>query len=754
MTKEGPLVVVPTVLVATVGLNPLPVVLAILTKRPAHVVLVHSNGSQAIADRVKRLVESIATWPRESVWVTLVRCGAATEFTATKDALEQGLARARVVAPYLLDYTGGNKIMTVVAVWTHLRDHDGDGGQWRSYVDHSVGQVVTGSNEPGAGRADVDSTGLTLQSMAELHGFDIAGTPIDPVVAAALDTTALCELITESDRASQHNELNRVNRSLAVFMKRAGLPIEADDQSISPSADRFDFRARLRGLVREVIAVHLIARGAVGSGKSVEIVHSARLTGTHQQSDDDSTEFDVLVRDGHRVLNVEVKSSALRARETLGQRVVYSRLVFGGATTTVVAATEGATHTGGCRWSDVERAQRGLATFAPWARDSAAWEIAGTTGTSVEDGFRQWLSPERGPADATPDDPFDDDEAVVMPYIGTRLAVLAAIESAPTLVPVGTRVVGIGHRRAPGTPGHDPRTWFARHCADSAQLSVANFSEAATAAVVDRASAVIVTAGPKGITSGLTRAVFQVGGVIGHVGLDGGLRTFDGTREEVHPTTWTVPWEMLLTRDTDPATAAARAANRRTARPRDAPRPDFALWFAPQTSERSVGTLKLVAEYLDKVDGIRVWWRQGGGAARLDNPRPELVITGAHGACSVHVFDPDSPEWHKPGTVERIGKPSQKFRFRTLSASTEMADLLGDAHRPLVILPAHDVNARRGNTWMTIQQTRAEVRRDSQWDKLGRVERWLPLGLWHGGGDSFRLCIDENGLLAHLRGSD
>ena len=53
--------------------------------------------------------------------------------------------------PFLLDNSGGTKTMTVAAVVTHLHYHRGlveGGAPWRSYVDDSTGQLVTGAITP------------------------------------------------------------------------------------------------------------------------------------------------------------------------------------------------------------------------------------------------------------------------------------------------------------------------------------------------------------------------------------------------------------------------------------------------------------------------------------------------------------------------------------------------------------------------------------------------------------------------------
>ncbi|MGW5317326.1 hypothetical protein [Nocardia thailandica] len=695
----------PDVMVATVGLNPLPVVLAVLTRKrelgaaSLRVILVHSDASKAEAEAVGEHFRG----SDQGIEVTsLLSCGSAAEFATTRAVFDQlrGIVAETGTREFLLDYTGGNKIMTACAIWAHLEAHDGGGERWRSYIDNTTGQLVTGSIDAGAGAIDVVSSGLDLGKLARLHGFELSSPSVD---VTGLDLGGLREAITRADKGMARADLEEV---LYAWTDSAGICREwVAGRVARPGGGRLsdqELQREVRGLLREVLVAGTTAQ-VVGARADTEIRFSAeiRVKGSPPSSKP-TAECDLLVRTGHRVLHIEVKSSAYHARRVLGQRTVFSRFLFGSSTTTVIAADEGRGEVG---WANLIDSRDRIITHAPWLGNADVWRIDGADGSpdSLRAGLERWLSPQRDQSHGGRNQP-PSDCAVAVPYNGTRLAVAAAVQAAGEYGGVGG-VTGVGRA------DRSQQQWI-RGQNVGARAEIASFSEAATAARITGAKVAVITPGPKGVTAGLIRAVYPTGTVV-HVGLDGTRHVLGGEPRPV-PETGALPWAAAIgPKNYSPDAEGAR---------------------------RQV-TVDIVTA-LGRHVGFTEWWRKDLKLRELDsNPRPELLITGSRGACSVHVLDLTGVA-HKDR-----GRSLREFRSAILSSSAEAVDLIGDAHRPLILL--HTVNR-----WNLADPVHAAggFQNDGSWRRFAKVGRWLPLGLWRQRNGTVDVLADFDAIQTHLHG--
>ncbi|WFG44183.1 hypothetical protein [Pseudonocardia alni] len=306
-----------TTLVATVGLSPAAVAYAVATLAPSRVVLVHTTGSAAEADR-------IATWALGRVDdVDRVHVGDGSAFVPTFDHLTRALlggpdAGGRSIHPvdgvYQLDYTGGTKILTVCVVARHQADHGPGAAALRSWVDDAHGVVRHDDLRPAT-----PTVGLPLAELADLHGVTLAGPIIRPRVVG-VDATAILGTV-----AHDPEQTVRLHDQLTAVLGGA-------------------FPARRNVIDNPGLAFEMAAAAAVlalpgideiGLGLDVD-ADGARLT-----------DLDVVVRRGSRVVVVEAKRRASdllpdgRTGRHAGDQLALGRLVFGPATRTLLVTGAG-----------------------------------------------------------------------------------------------------------------------------------------------------------------------------------------------------------------------------------------------------------------------------------------------------------------------------------------------------------------------------------------------------------------------------
>ena len=559
----------PEHLVATVGLNPLPVTLAIMTLRPVSVQLVCSHASLEEAERIATVIRAISV---ESDWAAPCFASpivvSADDLAAAAATLEPYFASLK--APFRLDYSGGTKVMTVAAVTAHMEFHadfDERGGCWRTIVDDTSGTVIDGSK---AGRRHAtDSRGLTIARVAELHGYTLTGTPLASDGVAELEkpiADTYCGL-GKVDARSNDTLAHSLNRTelLAPFADEVRKSARAI--GIEPDGSRLVKVSDLRGQWRELLIAHLLlhlldedrdARDAVS-----EILFDANLrTNEFPSTDRKDAQFDLVVRSGHRVLALEVKSNARDAVEFLSERLIPSRWPFGTAVTSVVAAAAGVFAGKGkeVTWAEAKDTQEALTRDMPALRDKVAvWLIernhAGPD--EVTRGFRSWLvpaTPATAPQMRAPTAPRLPRATIALAADGTPLAVKATLQWA-----------GMRHIVAIGPPDHTTSTAFSRCANDAAiahtrreYLSAAHGEHATYLALgpyITHTNAVVVTPGPKIVAAGLIRRALDHEIDIVHIGIDGSVTTrgqggttvldfkpdwlseFDDGRGAVHETT-------------------------------------------------------------------------------------------------------------------------------------------------------------------------------------------------------------------------
>lgn len=145
-------------LVVLCGSNPLPLFLAIATRRPPAVVLVHTRETRP---HMKRLIAALnaLTEPIPHTTIELSDAGNAASIRKTLSALGTG---------WELDYTGGTKAMAAHARLA-LESVRLDADQVASYVDHSRNVLRFDDGR----RLSLRTTALTLRSLAALHGGEL-----------------------------------------------------------------------------------------------------------------------------------------------------------------------------------------------------------------------------------------------------------------------------------------------------------------------------------------------------------------------------------------------------------------------------------------------------------------------------------------------------------------------------------------------------------------------------------------------------
>src|SRR5690606_36383296 len=266
-----------------------------------------------------------------------------------------------------------------------------------------------------------------------------------------------------------------------------------------------------------------------------------------------------------------------------------------------------------------------------------------------------------------------------------------------------------GHIIGIGDGATEPRKAFDTLLGESGitALVVGGFSEYdAYYEVPQQVTDVMVTPGPKGITAGLLRFAHYTDARVHHLGLDGRHHVLS---------------------EPSPRRPLVRPDWPESPRERYTTRPD---------SDRPQGLARLAEHLAVTYPDCTLWWRRSGTPTQLSELLVGLVITGPHGSCSVHLLPrgpkahevPRGPEDHElphaSTTAELLRKHVRDFRTRVLTSSAGLTNLVGPAHRPLVVL-----HIQRGDTALDDPVGATDVDRlDRAWEQFARAERWLPLG--------------------------
>lgn len=300
-------------MICTVGLNPTPVALAVLTSkpRPDDVLLVCSTASQPVADR---LIEVLGALLPDTAFRSFP-VGSGASWRATYAALVGEMPEP----PYLLDYTGGTTSMTMAAVKLHLEDHESvaaGGASLRSYIDEQSGEQVYDSGAA----TGVDTAVLTINLLALLHCIELS---LDTVLGKP-------KLILPQDKQLVETF---VDATRSAVQKQA---ITDEWEAAWCGIGLGEVFARLRPTPeatkseREGVFVELVSlAAAIASGCCEEIAFDVEAREDAQ--DDVISQFDVIARSGHRVVCIESKKGYLDTRDDLGHRMSTALKVFGGA---------------------------------------------------------------------------------------------------------------------------------------------------------------------------------------------------------------------------------------------------------------------------------------------------------------------------------------------------------------------------------------------------------------------------------------
>ncbi|MFB9782823.1 hypothetical protein [Rhodococcus sp. YH3-3] len=322
---------VPGTAVVTVGSSPVPVVLSIRATSPSRVVLMCSERTRVEAGRIVELVASA------DVRIDIVECGSGTDFSDSYTAVWEGLTRIGVSAPFLLDYTGGTSAMVAIAVAIHQRLHINDTGadrpDLRLYQNESDGSLQSDSGTKFALRS-----AMTIAEMANVHGFGVDMARRSPSPAVVWDRPVLWERAF-LQRGHQRDAVSEPT----VELRRA---LEGMFELVAdPGCERSTGGGDELSVSDQVWSTKADAGGDDRAGKTMELAALAVLVGRHWDEVAFScevrsiggkpkpvAEFDVIVRRGHQIVVVEVKSSLRGVAESAGRRLVAARTVFGGAT--------------------------------------------------------------------------------------------------------------------------------------------------------------------------------------------------------------------------------------------------------------------------------------------------------------------------------------------------------------------------------------------------------------------------------------
>lgn len=313
----------PGIAVVTIGLSPAPAVLSVRAIRPERVVLICSEQTSSVADRIQAMIES------DGVSVDNLVCGPGVDFAQTYQRTWKGLSDLGVTSPFLLDYTGGTSAMVAVVVAIHQRLHleaEGcDRPDLRVYQNESDGVLVSDT-----GHRFALNAALTVSEMAQLHGFGISTVRRSPSPAVEWgDDPVWAHALGDRSRWGGRtvSTLDRLRSALTVLFEQYTDPgceslqdltqVWTDDDSSSNRAGK---------------AMELVVLAAVLCQDWDEVVFNCAVRRLDLPYTDPGSEFDVIVRRGHQVVVLEVKSSLGNLVKTAGRRLAAAKAVFGGAT--------------------------------------------------------------------------------------------------------------------------------------------------------------------------------------------------------------------------------------------------------------------------------------------------------------------------------------------------------------------------------------------------------------------------------------
>jgi hypothetical protein len=193
--------------VATVGTEPSPVLISALHHlgigAATAVLLLHSDTTTGYAEAIRRAITALCP----GAPVNLGSVGQAPgDFSAVRTRIRE-LVKTLGDQEWWADYSGGTKVMSVLLVEEHLRQHC-DSARWRCYLDDILGVICydDGSRATVKLRAD-----FNLDCLRRLHGYEPAEksrergltdkqiTDIATATSAALDNKTRPRLHKETD---------------------------------------------------------------------------------------------------------------------------------------------------------------------------------------------------------------------------------------------------------------------------------------------------------------------------------------------------------------------------------------------------------------------------------------------------------------------------------------------------------------------------------------------------------------------------
>ena len=331
-----------SVLVASVGLSPVPVALSIMTLIPDHVILVCSQQSRPEADRIRATVRTRNPEMTFGDYLT-VTDAALADLALMRQEILEGLPDLLRVASgssepreYMLAYTGGSSEMVCALVDHHLRHHGKNRGDLRFYVDlgNSVLRRDSGSAVNRVREFRLSSV-LTVRERAALNGYELSGRERG---SAALPPTG--DIVRWQDEGDVYEENVRDFRECfgAFHPPPAAAADRYADTATVVEGDGSEAQvlSACSGLVSALRAASTAAAGP----SDIELWWGCRPFQPGEKNP--VCELDAVLRVGNRIVVVEVKKTdnshderavwefaasvaknALRGREAFGNSVEY-----------------------------------------------------------------------------------------------------------------------------------------------------------------------------------------------------------------------------------------------------------------------------------------------------------------------------------------------------------------------------------------------------------------------------------------------
>lgn len=236
--------------------------------------------------------------------------------------------------PYRLNYTAGTRVTSASSVWKHLVDHNGENHQLRTYLDNWTGKIlhdaeVLGENGEFLDWAEVPSD-YSVVDMIGATGHEVT-VDFGPVkLNKTVDSNQAVSALENLRKAvvGWHNGNPKTQQDLRTAVQKAAAFFTGFDPQFLDSDDV--------GRAGEVLAGGIVAVAAAEAlDNAVEYEVLGGVTVNEVQENVGRTkvsavaEFDVVLRLKQRIIHFEAKRADYNARGLFVERDALGRFVFG-----------------------------------------------------------------------------------------------------------------------------------------------------------------------------------------------------------------------------------------------------------------------------------------------------------------------------------------------------------------------------------------------------------------------------------------